>query len=105
LSNLYKAAPLDKKKHGDLHKVFSNSMYKCFLFEKDIHIDDGRAFADGINCSCICEVVVLPTHQGKGVGKSIVSNLVELSGEHKKIILYSYPRKEGFYKKRLAFSV
>ena len=55
--------------------------------------------ADGVDCSYICDVAVLPTHQGRGIGKQIVAKLVALSAGHKKIILYAVPGKEPFYKK------
>ena len=41
----------------------------------------------------------MPSHQGTGLGKEAVSRLVSLSAQHKKIILYSVPGKEPFYKK------
>jgi ribosomal protein S18 acetylase RimI-like enzyme len=47
----------------------------------------------------ICDVALLPSHQGLGLGKQIVSELVRLSSGHKKIILYSVPGRESFYKK------
>ncbi len=74
-------------------------MFKCFLFDNQKLIAVGRALADGIECSYICDVAVLPDYQGSGIGNSIVSKLLELSAGHKKIILYTFPGKEGFYKK------
>jgi ribosomal protein S18 acetylase RimI-like enzyme len=41
----------------------------------------------------------MPSHQGTGLGKQVVQELIKLSDGHKKIILYSVPGKEGFYKK------
>ena len=99
LSDLYKAAPLGNKKPEDLEKVFSNSMFKCFVFDDGKMIGVGRALADGADCSYICDVAILPAYQGAGIGKNIVFNLVKLSKGHKKIILYAYPGKEAFYKK------
>ena len=99
LSNLYKVAPLGDKLPGDLERAFSNSMFKCFVKESGKLVGVGRALADGIDCSYICDVAVLPSHQGIGIGKSIIEKLVEFSKDHKKIILYSYPGKESFYKK------
>ena len=99
LSELYKAAPLGDKKPEALEKAFSNSMFKCFILESGRVVGVGRALADGTDCSYICDVAVLPDYQGSGIGKSIVSRLVELSKGHKKIILYAYPGKEPFYKK------
>jgi ribosomal protein S18 acetylase RimI-like enzyme len=58
----------------------------------------GRALADGVDCSYICDVAVHPDFQGQGLGKDIVSKLCQLSSGHKKIILYSVPGKESFYK-------
>ena len=98
LSELYKIAPLGEKMPEDLKKVFYNSMFKCFVFDNNNLIGVGRALADGADCSYICDVAVHTDCQGSGVGKSIVSKLVELSQGHKKILLYSYPGKEMFYK-------
>jgi predicted N-acetyltransferase YhbS len=42
---------------------------------------------------------VLPEYQGTGLGKQIVDKMLELSRGHKKIILYSVPGKEPFYRK------
>jgi len=99
LSDLYKAAPLGNKNPEDLEKAFLNSMFKCFVFDAGKLVGAGRALADGVDCSYICDVAVLPGYQGVGTGKNIVSDLVRLSKGHKKIILYAYPGKESFYKK------
>jgi len=99
LSNLYKIAPLGDKKAEDLKVVFSNSLYKCFVYAEEKLIGVGRALADGVDCSYICDVAIHPRYQGQGIGKSIVGKLVEFSNGYNKIILYSYPGKEDFYRK------
>jgi ribosomal protein S18 acetylase RimI-like enzyme len=99
LSNLYKIAPLGDKKVEDLKVVFANSLYKVFVYEEEKLVGVGRALADGVDCSYICDVAIHPDYQDKGIGKSLVSKLVELSRGHNKIILYSYPGKENFYVK------
>lgn len=99
VSNLYKIAPLGDKKADDLQTVFGNSMYKCFVFEGTELVGVGRVLADGVDCSYICDIAVHPRCQGMGLGKSIVEKLVGFSSDHRKIILYSTPGKEGFYKK------
>ncbi|NTU56464.1 MAG: GNAT family N-acetyltransferase [Anaerolineales bacterium] len=99
LSNLYRIAPLGEKKPEDLRVSFSNSLYKCFVFDGEKLIGAGRALADGIDCSYICDLAVHPDYQGSGIGKGIVSRLVEFSKDHRKIILYSVPGKEAFYRK------
>jgi citrate lyase synthetase len=99
LAALYLAAPLGNKNPVDLKTVFTNSMFKCFVYEDGKLVGVGRAVADGVDCSYICDVALLPSHQGLGLGKQIVSKLISLSTGHKKIILYSVPGKELFYKK------
>ncbi|MBC7942466.1 MAG: GNAT family N-acetyltransferase [Chitinophagaceae bacterium] len=99
LESLFKAAPLGNKNAKDLQTVFTNSRFRCFAFEGERLIAAGRALADGADTSYICDVAVLPSHQGNGLGKAVVRRLVGLSQGHKKIILYSVPGKEGFYRK------
>jgi ribosomal protein S18 acetylase RimI-like enzyme len=99
LSHLYKIAPLGNKHPADLQKAFGNSMFKCFVFDGAQLVGVGRAVADGVDCSCLCDVAVHPEYQGIGLGKDIIAKLVGLSEGHKKIILYANPGKEGFYKK------
>jgi ribosomal protein S18 acetylase RimI-like enzyme len=97
LSNLYRIAPLGNKSPEDLKLVFSNSRFKCFIFDDSKLIGAGRALADGRDCSYICDVAVHPDYQNAGLGTKIVSYLVERSHGHRKIILYTIPGKEGFY--------
>jgi len=99
LSALYRIAPLGQKDPADLQVAFANSMFKCFVYDSERLIAVGRALADGRDCSYICDVAVHPSHQGLGIGKELVLKLVELSKDHKKIILYAAPGKELFYRK------
>ena len=99
LSELYRLAPLGNKPAKNLQIVYSNSMYKCFVYAGDHLIGAGRALADGLDCSYICDIAVHPDFQGIRLGKAIVDHLVEKSLGHKKIILYANPGKEGFYQK------
>ena len=98
LSHLYEIAPLGEKKVENLQTAFSNSMYKCFIYDHKKIIGVGRALADGIDCSYICDIAVHPKYQGYGLGKDIINKLKEFSKGHKKIILYANPGKEEFYK-------
>jgi ribosomal protein S18 acetylase RimI-like enzyme len=99
LSKLYRIAPLGDKKPDDLKLAFSNSMYKCFVYDGGVLIGAGRALADGVDCSYLCDIAVHPDFQGRGVGKAITLKLKELSAGHRKILLYANPGKEGFYRK------
>ena len=68
----------------------------------DVPVGAGRVLADGLDCAYIADVAVHPDHQGRGLGKAIIQQLVAFSQAHKKIILYANPGTEGFYT-RLGF--
>ena len=91
LETLYRLAPLGNKNAADLQTVFEASRYKWFVRHQGRLIAAGRALADGADCSYICDVAVLPEWQGSGLGRELVSRLVQDSRGHKKIILYSVP--------------
>jgi GNAT superfamily N-acetyltransferase len=99
LEALYRLAPLGNKSAQHLKTVFGNSRFKWFVRDGGRLVAAGRALADGADCSYICDVAVLPSHQGTGLGTEVVSRLLADSKDHKKIILYSVPGKEAFYKK------
>jgi ribosomal protein S18 acetylase RimI-like enzyme len=99
LSAMYKAAPLGNKSPQWLRTAFSNSMFRWFAYDGERLVGAGRALADGVDCSYICDVAILPSHQGQGLGKEIITRLVAQSRGHRKIILYSVPGKEAFYRK------
>jgi len=99
LETLYRLAPLGNKSAQLLRTVFGNSRYTFFAYDDGRLVAAGRALSDGADCSYLCDVAVLPSHQGSGLGRAMVSRLVEASRGHRKIILYSVPGKEGFYRK------
>jgi ribosomal protein S18 acetylase RimI-like enzyme len=99
LSELYRLAPLGDKTPDHLKKVFGNSLFVSFVYDAGRLVGAGRALADGGDCSYICDIAVLPSHQGTGLGKKLVGDLVERSKGHKKIILYAVPGREPFYRK------
>ena len=97
LSELYRKAPLGNKSPDRLKTVFANSMFRRFGYEDGVLVAAGRALADGLDCSYICDVAILPSHQGRGLGDALIAHLVGLSRGHAKIILYAVPGKEAFY--------
>lgn len=99
LSELYRIAPLGNKPAEHLKRAYSNSMFKCFVLQDGVLVGAGRAIADGIDCSYLCDIIVHPDFQGQGIGQAMVRNLMDLSSGHAKIILYANPGKEGFYRK------
>ncbi len=99
LEALYRAAPLGEKNAADLELVFGNSLFRCFAFDSGRLVGAGRVLADGKDCAYLCDIAVLPSHQGQGLGGEIIARLLALSGSHTKIFLYAVPGKEPLYGK------
>ena len=100
LSALFDASPpMGNKQADDLNTAFSNSMFRCFVYDDGALVGAGRAMADGVYCAYICDIAVLPDRRGIGLGKQIVAELLRLAAGHKKIILYSVPGAEPYYQK------
>lgn len=97
LSYLYQIAPLGNKSANWLRTAFSNSMFRWLAFSESTVIAAGRAVADGVDCSYLCDIVVHPEYQGLGLGHILIQRLVDSSQGHRKIILYAAPGKESFY--------
>ncbi|OYV01784.1 MAG: GNAT family N-acetyltransferase [Burkholderiales bacterium PBB5] len=100
LEALYRAAPLGTKHAHELAIAFGNSRFVCLVRDgQGALVGAGRALADGIDCAYLCDIAVLPSHQGTGLGKAIVQKLLDQAQGHRKILLYAVPGKEPFYKK------
>lgn len=99
LEALYRAAPLGNKPAALLQTVFGNSRLRVFAREAGRLVGAGRALSDGADCAYLCDIALLPTHQGRGLGSEIVTRLVTAARGHKKIILYAVPGKEDFYRR------
>jgi ribosomal protein S18 acetylase RimI-like enzyme len=100
LSALFEACPpMGNKRAADLRVAFGNSMFRCFVHDEGKLVAVGRALADGVYTAYIGDIAVLPAYRGLGVGKAIVTELLRLSAGHKKIILYSVPGSEAFYRR------
>ena len=99
MSELYRIAPLGNKSAESLRTTYANSMFKCLAMKDGKIIAAGRALADGVDCSYLCDIVVHPGYQGLGLGKVLIQRLVELSKGHRKIILYAVPGREPLYEK------
>jgi ribosomal protein S18 acetylase RimI-like enzyme len=99
LSELYRIAPLGDKSAEHLKRTYAKSLFKCFVLSDERLVGAGRVVGDGIDTAYLCDVVVHPDFQGRGLGKALVLKLKELSAGHRKIILYANPGKEDFYRK------
>lgn len=99
LSALFEACPpMGNKRAADLATAFRHSMFRCFVRDGGRLVGVGRAMADGVYVSYLGDIAVHPDYRGIGLGKQIVADLLLRSAGHKKIILYSVPGSEAFYR-------
>ena len=83
----------------DLHKkAFENSYVTVFVYHDNNMIGFGRAISDGAYQAAVYDVAVNPDFQKKGLGNTIIKNIMSRLPECS-IILYASPGKEGFYLK------
>lgn len=99
LEALYRAAPLGNKTADALKTAYGNSRFHCLAYEDGVLVGAGRALADGVDAAYLCDIAVLPHHQGSGLGSQIVRQLLARCAGHKKILLYAVPGKEPFYRR------
>jgi ribosomal protein S18 acetylase RimI-like enzyme len=84
---------------AERHQIaFVNSHSVVFVWDENQLIGFGRAISDGILQAALYDVAVRPSYQGKGIGKTIVSELVHHCPGCN-VILYASPSKEKFYEK------
>jgi GNAT superfamily N-acetyltransferase len=83
----------------DVHqRAFEISFSKVFVFDNETLIGFGRAISDGEYQAALYDIAVLPSYQGKGIGKMVVQYLINKT-PHCNFILYASPGKEAFYEK------
>lgn len=82
----------------DKHKkAFENSYITVFVYHDNHLIGFGRAISDGAYQAAIYDIAVLPEFQKKGIGTTIVDNILSRLTQCN-IILYASPGKEKFYR-------
>jgi len=81
----------------DVHrKAFENSYATIFLYHDNRMIGFGRAISDGAYQAAIYDVAIKPDYQRKGLGSTIIENILARLPRCN-IILYASPGKEPFY--------
>jgi GNAT superfamily N-acetyltransferase len=98
LTRVVELAPLGKRDPKKLELAFRNSLVRCFVYHDGRLIGAGRAISDGVWRAAICDVVVLPEYQGKGIGTEIMNRIVQ-EAHVDVVMLYAAPGKEAFYGK------
>jgi aralkylamine N-acetyltransferase len=101
LANVIRDAGLGQSNPEDLRRAYKNSALYVFAFADDKLIGAARAISDGVYHAELCDTVVTPILQSRGIGRTMVEMLLnDLRGI--KVLLTASFGKEGFYH-RLGF--
>ena len=79
-------------------KAFENSYITVFVYRGNHMIGFGRAISDGVHQAAVYDVAVIPEFQKKGIGTTIIENVLSHLSQCT-VILYASPGKETFYRK------
>ncbi len=88
-------------KPEELLEAIKNSWYTMAAYHGERLVGFGRILSDGIYQAFICDLIVLPDYQGKGIGGSILRRLVKKCRDHdiRMIMLFCASGQAGFYEK------
>jgi len=75
LIRLYDVANLGKRNPERLHTAFTNSFRVFTCWDGETLCGAGRMVSDGIACSAIFDIAVLPEYQRRGIGRLIMQAL------------------------------
>jgi GNAT superfamily N-acetyltransferase len=101
LADLVAAAGLGTASPDDVRRAYEQSALCVLAWDEGRLVGAARAISDGIYHAMLCDVMVLPTHQGRGIGRELVQRiLAELGGI--KLLTTAAFGKEEFYH-RLGF--
>ncbi len=84
-----------------LHMAIDNSWQWVSVYDNDRLVGVGRMISDGALYALVCDMIVLPEYQNKGIGTSILKMLKDKCAEHniKRVWLFSAPGRSAFYLK------
>ena len=84
----------------ELYQAISNSWYVLSAYHKDKLVGFGRIVSDGVLYALICDLIVKPTYQGRGIGTALLNKLIDrCRSQHMRVLwLFSAKGKSSFYK-------
>lgn len=87
--------------YDQLYSAICNSWFSVSIYHNKNLIGYGRIISDGFYQTFICDVMVHPEYQNKGIGKNIMNALLKRckEGGIKWIQLSCAKGKQNFYKK------
>lgn len=80
-------------------EALSNSWYLVCAYEGDRLVGSGRIVSDGAHQALICDLIVLPEYQGRGIGSEILTRLLKKCRDRDitMVSLFAAQGKSGYY--------
>ena len=87
---------------AELYRALQHSTYLVAAFDGETLVGVGRVVSDGVLYAMIYDMIVAPSHQGRGIGTEILARLIGKcrSAGIREIQLFSARGKAPFYRKR-----
>ena len=67
--------PILRISEDDLKRVFENTWYWITAYQNGSTVGCGRLLLDGALYALICDIIVMPDYQNKGIGNAILKQL------------------------------
>ena len=85
----------------ELSQAISESWYVLSAYENGCLVGFGRVISDGVLYALVCDLIVNPTCQGRGIGSTLLAKLIEhCRSEGIRVIwLFAAKGKSPFYAK------
>ena len=86
---------------SEFKKVLENSWHVMTAYDTNKLVGIGRIVSDGVLYAMIYDLIVAPSHQGRGIGTKILNSLIHrcLQAGIRQIQMFSAKGKAGFYSK------
>ncbi|MCP4371059.1 MAG: GNAT family N-acetyltransferase [Deltaproteobacteria bacterium] len=87
---------------SELSKALENSWLVVTAYDAGELVGIGRIVSDGVLYAMIYDLIVMPSHQGRGIGTTILGKLIDRckDAEIRDVQLFSSKGKVRFYSKR-----
>jgi GNAT superfamily N-acetyltransferase len=84
-----------------LEKAIHESWFWVTAFDADTLVGIGRLISDGALYAVVCDLMIFPEYQGRGIGRAILTMLKDKCIENRiqRVWLFAGPGRSGFYEK------
>ncbi len=96
---LFRAVGWRDRNAEDVRSSFARSSFKAFAFEDGELVGFGRTVDDGRFYASVVDLVVVPSHQRRGIGRAILEELQRHLDGFLVVTLTAAPRVQGFYQR------